>query len=152
MTRAALLAAAALAPAGCGDGRVPVHPVTGQLFAGGQPAHGAKVFFFPAAEPADPRARCPVGEVDEQGEFAMTTYDAGDGAPAGEYVVCFMWPTRHPIKGTFDGGDRYGSKHFDPATSPHRVTVVAGPNRVPRFDLPAPPARPKREGGPLGGG
>jgi hypothetical protein len=146
-----LLAALALAPAGCGDGRVPVYPVTGQLFAGGKPAHGAKVFFFPAEEPKDPRAKCPVAEVDEQGNFALTTYDTADGAPAGEYAVCFMWPSIHPLKGTFDGSDRYGSKHFDRANPPYRFSVQKGPNQTPKYELPAPPAKVKREGGPLGG-
>jgi hypothetical protein len=131
---------------------MPCHPVKGQLFAGTKPAHGAKVFFFPAEEPRDHRAKCPVGEVDEAGNFVITTYDTGDGAPEGEYAVCFIWPDLHPIKRTFDGSDRYASKFFDRANPPHRFTVRKGPNETPMYELPAPPPRPKREGGPLGGG
>ena len=42
---------------GCGDGRLSCHPVRGELFINGQPAHGAKVYFFPVEAPKDQRAK-----------------------------------------------------------------------------------------------
>lgn len=151
---AVVLAAAVLtAVPGCGDGRLTCHPVRGQLFVGGKPAHGGKVYFFPVSPPSDPRANCPIGQVDEAGAFTVTTYVQGDGAPAGEYVLCFEWPARHPIKGTFDGGDRLGGKYMTKDESRHRVTINPGENDIPRFDLAGPPpaAGKPAEPGILGG-
>src|SRR5262245_60447561 len=108
---------------GCGDGKLQCHPVRGEVFVNGQPAYGAKVFFFPVEAPKDSRANCPIGQVDEAGKFALSTYSEGDGAPAGEYIVCFEWPNKHPIKGTFEGSDRLGGKFYNKAESTHRFTV-----------------------------
>ena len=104
------LVAVMLAIPGCGDGRLSCHPVRGELFINGQPAHGAKVYFFPVEAPKDQRANCPIGQVDEAGKFAITTYIEGDGAPAGEYIVCCEWPNKHQLKGTFEGSDRLEGK------------------------------------------
>ena len=149
----ALVAAVMLAIPGCGDGRLSCQPVRGELFINGQPAHGAKVYFFPVDAPKDQRANCPIGQVDEAGQFALTTYIEGDGAPTGEYIVCFEWPNKHALKGTFEGSDRLEGKFYSKAESTHRVTVNAGVNEPPRFNLTSTNTKPKRDkdAGPLGG-
>ena len=148
-----LAAVLLLSVPGCGDGRLTCHPVRGQVFVDGKPAHGAKVYFFPVNPPSDHRANCPIGQVDESGSFTVTTYAEGDGAPAGEYILCFDWPSLHPIKQTFDGGDRLDGKYYSKEASQFRFTVNPGPNETQRFDLKAPPKRERpKEGGPLGGG
>jgi hypothetical protein len=126
--------------AGCSDGRLPVNPVSGEVRVDGQPAKGASVVFHPVgtitAESVHPAAL-----VDDQGHFQLTTYQEGDGAPAGDYEVAIVWnvttKTDRPDEGT-DGfvtknllPDKYASGH----TSGLTAKVTAGSNAIPVFDL-----------------
>lgn len=150
---AAGLLAVIIAIPGCGDGRLTCHPVRGEVFINAQPAYGAKVYFFPVEAPKDSRANCPIGQVSESGQFSLTTYLEGDGAPTGEYIVCFEWPNKHALKGTFEGSDRLEGKFYNKADSKYRFTVNTGENQVPRYDLAIAVSKPKRDkdAGPLGG-
>lgn len=70
--------------------RPPVFAVTGQVLVDGKAAPGAMVVCYPKLNVADgPR---PKGTVDRKGRFQLTTYEPGDGAPAGDYVVTVEWP------------------------------------------------------------
>jgi hypothetical protein len=127
--------AAALLVAGCGPSRKPVFPVKGQLLdAEGKPAIGAKVFFHRLGE-ADKNPVYPVGVVDEAGAFALTTYNAGDGAPAGDYAVTVEWrpPRASPI--VAPRGDRLQGRFADPAKSPFKATVGAQSTTLEPFRL-----------------
>jgi hypothetical protein len=121
-----------LALAGC-SGRKTVYPVRGEVRdARGKPATGALVFFHPRATQEEK----PVGKVNEQGEFQLTTYTEKDGAPAGEYVLTLVWPT--PKKTPFDseGGDQLRGTMAKPETSKVTFTVEAtSENRVPTITL-----------------
>jgi hypothetical protein len=78
-----LALALALLAAGCGESRKPVFPVQGKVLdAEGKPASGAKLIFHPIDD-KDPNAVRPVGVADESGSFTLTSYNKGDGAPAG---------------------------------------------------------------------
>ena len=59
----------------------PVYPVKGQVFYEGRPAAGAVVILHRATMAA--HAPRPRGRADAKGEFALTTYQTADGAPAG---------------------------------------------------------------------
>lgn len=124
---------------GCSDGRRPVYPVHGQVFYEDKPTPGALVLFHPVNDP-DPRAPRPIARVNADGSFSPTTYNASDGAPAGEYAVTVAWvketdnqnapkeeqkPPRNLVP------DRYGN----PETSGFRLTIKAGPNELPPFRL-----------------
>ncbi|NBO91249.1 MAG: hypothetical protein EBV06_02870 [Planctomycetia bacterium] len=85
----ALVAALGLCVLGCGasDGRKPVYSVTGKVTYGGKPAAGATVVFHPlGADDVRPR-----GKVADDGSLEVTTYDAKDGAPAGDYRLSVEW-------------------------------------------------------------
>src|ERR1700676_5404174 len=89
--RFGLLSALLFTSFGCGDGRKTLYPVTGEVFVDGKPAQDAFVYLVPvdAADPNNvhPFALVhPFARVDENGAFAVTTYNTGDGAPSGEYV------------------------------------------------------------------
>lgn len=76
---------------GCGDGteggrRVDLVPVSGKVTMGGAAIDGATVSFSPKA-PGTPAA---IGRTNDVGEFELTTYDAGDGAAPGLYIVIIM--------------------------------------------------------------
>ena len=133
LTAAALL----LALAGC-SGRVRTYPVSGEVYVDGKPAEGAFVFLHPdGGQPPD--APRPFAQADAEGRFALSSYVSGDGAAAGEYVVCFEWRERSGLlKQNFDGPDRLHGKFYDKATSTHRVTIEKKPNTLPRFDLQTP--------------
>jgi len=134
---ALLLAALLLATSGCGDGRKRVYKVRGQVFAANKkPAAGAMVTFNPVKpDPNDP-AR-PIGKVDEQGNYVLTTYVEGDGAPEGEYVITITWPVAKKTPFDPEGPDRISGKLARPESSPHKFTVEAKPDQeVPPITLP----------------
>lgn len=82
--------------AGCGGeertDRPKVFPVSGKIIFGDNNLEDAVVKLFPVelekdiGTPLRPRAR-----VKEDGSFSIGTYAAGDGAPAGEYVITVSW-------------------------------------------------------------
>src|SRR5688572_26246860 len=79
------VAMAAAALVGCGgvkDGRPERASVSGKVLRMGQPVAGATVVFEPVG--STPAAS---GETDAAGRFQLTTFDANDGAVAGEYKV-----------------------------------------------------------------
>jgi len=72
---------------GCGSsdrmkGRVPVFKVTGMITYQGSPVANAVVNFV--SSQGNPVA---TGKTDSSGQYFLTTYDASDGAAAGEYIV-----------------------------------------------------------------
>lgn len=79
----ALLVAVFQGCSGSGDGnRLSVYPVSGKITMAGAPVANAIVTFSPKGN--QPVA---IGRTDAQGQYKMTTYDANDGAAAGEFVV-----------------------------------------------------------------
>jgi hypothetical protein len=114
----AMLALLAVLVLSCGGARrKPVYPVRGQVFAGkDQPAAGALIVFHPVAEddPNKPRAL-----VEEDGSFSLTTYDKGDGAPEGEYVVTIEWrpPSANPFAAKKNEPDKLKGRYVDPKKS-----------------------------------
>src|SRR5690606_19402348 len=80
-----------LSAVGCGppaEVRPVLIPVQGSLLVNGKPAAGAMVVFHPAGGASiDERGSRPKATVLPDGSFEVTTYQAGDGAPAGDYDV-----------------------------------------------------------------
>jgi hypothetical protein len=129
-----LMALLSLSTMSCGNGkdRKSVYPVRGQVFFQGKPAAGALVLFHPVN--GDPTTVRPHGRVDQDGIFVLSTYEARDGAPAGEYVVTIDW--RQTIPGRGGGGPSvlpplYGT----PKQSPLRATVNAESNNLAPFQI-----------------
>ncbi len=111
-----------------GPARLAVHPIVGELRFEGQPAAGAAIILHPQdpSNPVRPRA-----SVNADGTFAVTTYEHGDGAPAGLYKATAEW--RRPTAG---GGDEPGPNVLPPAyagpkSTPLEITVVEGENEFP---------------------
>ncbi len=109
---------------------VPVHPVTGQVTFNGKPAVGAAVVFH--AKAADGQFPAPRAYTDSQGNYALSTFNGQDGAPAGEYAVTVE--LRAPVlkDGELVAGPNvipqpYGS----PKTTKLQVRVAEGSNTVP---------------------
>ena len=75
----------------CGKTKVrkPTFPVKGQILLAGKPVPNAYIQFHPVDEEG-PNVVRPSGRADSEGTFQLTTYQAGDGAPAGHYLVTVM--------------------------------------------------------------
>ncbi len=61
----------------------------------------------------------------EDGAFAISTFEEGDGVPAGDYVATFTWGKLNMISMSYEG-DRLKGRYADPKKSKIKVTVVEG--------------------------
>jgi hypothetical protein len=78
-------AIAVIAFAGCGEGRLPTFPVTGEVvFKDGSPLKGGRVQFRSVGKDPPVIAQ---GVFGDDGKFDLQTFDPGDGAPVGKYQV-----------------------------------------------------------------
>lgn len=123
---------------GCGQSgpdRVAVHPAAGAITVKGQPAHGAFVTLHPtsgaAADVPLPRA-----SVERDGSFRVSTFDGGDGAPEGDYVVTVRW---YKLVGrgldAVAGPNVIPPKYSQPQSSNLTVRIPAGQNQLPPIKL-----------------
>src|SRR5579872_201629 len=112
------------------DGRFAVYRLRGELQLDGEPAFGAAIILHP--EDASVSVR-PKASVKADGKFDLTTYQPGDGAPAGRYVATVEW--RRPLPGS--GGEDapranvIPAVYSNPKTTPIRVTVAERDNQFP---------------------
>lgn len=79
-------------------GRSPTIPVEGKITLAGTPIEGATVMFF-----SEKMRITSYGKTDATGQYQLTTYEPGDGAPAGWYQVSvkksaqtIVEPSDHP--------------------------------------------------------
>jgi hypothetical protein len=126
-------------PACARNGRKPVYPVRGQVLVAGKPASRAMVTFHPVGE-SGPDAVHPVGHVDDEGYFTLTSYVTGDGAPEGDYQVAVVWylatRTRNPSEGDDYQTHNYLPERYGRAeTSQLTARVAKGPNELAPFQL-----------------
>jgi BON domain-containing protein len=129
---------AGLMLAGCGrvgPPRVPTHPTKGSVTYQGQPISGAFLALHPRnGAPADVPTSTAVVQPD--GTFAVTTYDASDGVPEGEYVVTIQWRKATKSGGEYlPGPNLLPVKYSRPETSDVVVRVAAGQNELPPIAL-----------------
>jgi hypothetical protein len=127
-TQLFVLAIVFLLPA-CGNPRgwPQRHPVRATVLFEGKPPVGATVILRPAAEEA--RTVSPQGKVAADGSVVFTTYESGDGAAAGDYVLTAFW-----FKG--DGPPNLLPERYrDPETSKIPVHIEPGPNDLGQVKL-----------------
>ncbi len=126
-----------LVPASCSrDTRPPRYPVRGTVTFQKRPATGAVVVLRPVS-PAPLKEPLPHGEVGPDGTFRLSTFDVGDGAPAGEYVVTISWPEvkAEPGGGEVFGRDRLSGRYNDPAKSKWRVQIRERDNEIQPLEI-----------------
>lgn len=127
----ALLGLAPLAGWGCSDdGRVKVYPVSGKVTVQGEVPDGALVVFNPAQPIAGDLH--PSAKVGADGTFKLTTYEADDGAPAGDYLVTVQWNKLVKKGNDYSAGPNavppaYATKE----KTPWKVTVAPSANDIP---------------------
>lgn len=125
---------------GCsGDGKLSVYPVSGTVTQNGKPLDGATVYLY-AKDEAVIAAKTPVpqGKTDASGKFQLKTYEANDGAPAGEYNVAIV--AMKVVNDSEDPEqivetDLLKGRYSDSAQSGLTATVQESATEVPVFDL-----------------
>ena len=104
------LASLALLLPSCGKRRKVVYPVHGKIVDNlDKPAVGATIVFHPV-DANDPDPARPIGNVEEDGSFTLTTYEKGDGAPAGDYIATIEWRAQGQGLGAPLGPDKLGGQ------------------------------------------
>lgn len=137
--RVVVLLASFLTVLGCGGPVGPeCHPVRGQVRWNGQPLAEAQVVFHPQFS-ADESFPQPIGQTDAQGNFVLSTFQASDGAPAGEYLITVELRDLRQVgeETVRDGRNLLPARFGKPQESGLRYTVVAGENTVPTLEIPA---------------
>ena len=117
---------------GC-DAASPVacQPVSGTVTRDGKPVGGAMVVLHPVAEIAGLTQK-PMAVTDETGQFAVTTFERGDGAPIGEYQVTVVQraPTLVGEEMVREGPNLLPQRLSYPTTSGVNASIVAGENAL----------------------
>lgn len=123
---------------GCGGGKPweSVHTVRGVVTHKGKPVKDAELAFFPATEEGFPEAVRPWAKTNENGEFTVSTYNNGDGAPAGRYKVTVVHHEIVISKGAMgtkpnDLPKKYANKDTTDLTA----IVERGETNLPEFEL-----------------
>ncbi|MEW4528733.1 hypothetical protein [Maioricimonas sp. JC845] len=113
---------------GCGEEgpyRKPTVPVTGQLVVdGAAPKTPVQItcHSLTGIDREHPTFSKTVSG--EDGKFAISTYESGDGVPPGEYAVTFEWKTLNLVSMGYTGPDKLKGKYSDPKTSEVQFTVT----------------------------
>lgn len=122
---------------GCGEGPdwPKCHSVSGRVLVDGKPAVRATVKFTATGTAPDGKTYSPSTLTDDDGAFRLTTFESGDGAPAGDYTVTVI--ATYLVKGGQDipVADLLNGRYADPTQSRLKVTVKEGENALPPFDL-----------------
>ncbi len=107
------------------NNRKETFPVTGTITIDGKPGVRLQVKCHSTAgfDTANPTVSAAFTEAD--GKFAISTYEKGDGIPAGEYTLTVEWGTFNAISMSYSGDKLYG-KYADPETSEIKFTVEPG--------------------------
>ncbi len=138
----------AAAIAGCGKhapppikgAKLPVFPVKGKLIMDGKPMIAAAIIFNPVQKfPKEAAKLLPRAIADENGDFTVSTYGDGDGAPAGDYKITISWKGAEAVEMT-DGArgeleEKAPEGYQSPRMSRIRIKVKEEPNTLPTWDL-----------------
>lgn len=62
---------------------------------------------------------------DTEGVFSLSTYESGDGVPAGQYNLTFVWGQINLMNGQYSG-DKFKGKYSDAGKSDHSLTIKSG--------------------------
>ncbi len=127
---------------GCGSDGLPIqptHPVKGSVTLNGKPVENVTVVLQPVDTKAFKMNERPQGKTNAQGEFTIFTYKEGDGAPAGEYKVGVALIVLNDSGDDLVKREKTATfipyKYQKPETSGLTVTIKAGANQIPPFDL-----------------
>jgi hypothetical protein len=107
--------------------RLPTSPVTGQIVVDGKPP-GSPIQVICHSQAGIDSSHPTYSSClsDNDGRFAINTYEQGDGVPPGDYVLTFMWGKMNLMSMQYGGPDKFNGKYSDPKTSEFVIGVVEG--------------------------
>lgn len=109
---------------GCGRPSSDIVPVRGRVLVDGKPGAMVQVTCHALG---DQGKMIPPTITDENGFFRLSTFEKGDGVPAGgEYCLTFRWADFEPISMSFRGKDKLNDRYSDPAKSTIRFRAEKG--------------------------
>jgi len=103
------------------------YPSRGWVTINGEAPAGVVVELRSIGAPPDVRNSRPWGIVQEDGSYDLTTYQSGDGAPAGHYAVTLRWPKDISIPSSVD---RLNGAYAEPARSPWKLVISKKKNHL----------------------
>ena len=129
-----------LATAGCGEKKYPnekqVFKIKGFVTVDGKPVPEIQVGLHDKAGPDNKQPTFPQGFTDANGNIRISTYEEGDGAPAGDYSVTFAWQELNLMSRSYGGPDKLNKKYSDPKNTPFSITLGEGqPNDLGNVEL-----------------
>lgn len=120
---------------GCREGwQAATYPARGMVTVNGTAANGAVVTLYPIGGKVDVRNSRPWAIADQEGRFELQTYEAGDGAPIGEYNVTVTWPL-DVTKMDLAMIDQLDSQFARPEQSLWKVEIEEGENSLPTIAI-----------------
>jgi hypothetical protein len=140
---------------GCSsDDRVPVQRIELTVMCENAPAEHALLVLQPVDAGSEPTAIKPTGYVAADGLAVLTTYETGDGVPAGDYRVTVEWPGPDPDadpdsddpEAVASGPDQLAGAYLRPESTPLVLTVRTDSNepRIIELERPRQQARSRR--------
>jgi len=120
--------------------RQPTHAVQGQVMLDGKPVANATIVFKPVDAAKFKWREQPQAKSDAEGRFTVFTYEANDGAPAGDYKVGIAILAAAEEEGSDQvrrekAAVKIPARYGDAATSGLAAKVEAKPTELPPFEL-----------------
>jgi serine/threonine-protein phosphatase CPPED1 len=110
--------------------RKPTHPVHGMVLCEGCPMAGAQVVFHLVNPETKKLVRAADAVTEGDGSFMLTTYQANDGAPAGDYKVTVFYGKERFNPNELAPNHPFPEKYSKPETTPLTAVVKAGKNEI----------------------
>lgn len=115
--------------------RQEVYPVSGTVLVDGKPVENLTIQIYRPDGVAMPTT----AQTDSNGNFKLATYNPGDGAPKGEYILTVEWLRYRKATGTWVGPDKLKGRYSDPSRSTFKFEVVDKPVSGLKYELTAGP-------------
>jgi 5-hydroxyisourate hydrolase-like protein (transthyretin family) len=109
------------------DNRKETFKITGEVYVDGQPANFLAVRAVATAGIDKSAPTYSAAFTNAEGKFTLSTYEEGDGIPAGQYSLTFTWGEMNLLTMSYGGADKLKGKYEDAAKSEFKVEV--GPDK-----------------------
>jgi hypothetical protein len=119
-----------------------IHPVSGRVLFEGQPLAGAKIVLHPIGAQSADAPPSPSGVTNAEGDFTLTSFQPGDGAPAGSFIATVEWTPKKPTAGASRKSNPAAAAKLygQPESSPLLIAITGETTTLPTFELSSSPS------------
>ncbi len=119
-----------------------MRPVSGRVLFEGQPLEGAKIVLHPIGAQSAGAPPSPSGVTNAEGDFTLTTFQPGDGAPAGSFIATVEWTPGKPTAGASRKSNPVAAAKLygQPESSPLLIAITPETATLPTFELSGSPS------------